>query len=183
MNRTPLTRTATVGVAAVLAFGFATVAYAQTDATVTATVTSPVGAGRSVTAVSPVTLASVSGLEMSGVLTVGIDEVAATGINDWSVTVSATALSGTDLTDIPASALAIDNRATVGTGQVGEVTLTDGSGSEDLSVARTLFTVGGEVITGAYSGVFAHTADITLSIPNGAELGAYTGTLTVTIVE
>lgn len=189
-TRKPLARTATVALVALTLGGAASVASAQTagdsgTGSLTAVVSdSLVGAGRTITSVSDVTLASVSGLNMSGTMTVAVTETAADGVNNWYVTLGSTDLQNAGATaTIAASNLSVSNRATIDTGLVGGVSSTDAVGSDSLGTDATLFTVGGETAGSVYTGAFAHTADLDLAVPNGAAIDTYTGTLTVTVFE
>jgi hypothetical protein len=148
-------------------------------ATVTGTVGSVLGE-RSVTLVSPVALAAVDATTLEAPLAVEVTETSRTGTNPWSVTATMSDLTSGSST-IPGSALSVGGRSVVQTLGGGASAAPSGEGS--LGTAQTLFTNTGQDTSKTYSGTYASASTLRLTVPNGAVSGAYTGTLTVTLVQ
>ena len=146
------------------------------------------GGVRTLGSVAPVALAGTSSL--TGALAVPVVETAATGVNPWSVTaVSSDLTSGTNT--ITASHLSVaDTSLPTGVGCLStlllanqQCTVTGGGGSRALDTAQTLFSVATENPSTAYTGTYHYAGLLTLNVPNGTPAGAYSGSLTLTLVQ
>lgn len=149
------------------------------DVTVTATVASGI---RSITSAPAASLSTTAGV-ISGALAVTVTETAASGTDPWSVTAK---LKEASLSDGLGNSIAAGNMAVADRA----VTKVDGggttaapSGSAALNVAQTLFSNSGQVAANAYTGTYASTSTLKLTVPNGTPTGVYTGTLVVTLVQ
>lgn len=168
-------------VTGVALIGQANVAHAD-DVSVTANITAGAIGVRSITATTPIVLNPSLGVAtVQGALAATVTETAVTGTNPWSVTAAMSALTKAGATDIANSNLAISNRAVVPV--LGGGTAAATSGSENMSATRTLFTNTGQLTTAIYTGTYATTADLALSVPNGQTAGVYSGTMTITLVQ
>jgi hypothetical protein len=143
---------------------------------------------RTLGAVAPVALVGTSSL--TGALAVPVVETAATGVNPWSVTAASSALvSGANT--ITASHLSVaDTSLPTGVGCLStlllanqQCTITGGGGSRALDTAQTLFSVANENATTAYTGTYNYAGLLTLDVPNGTPAGAYSGSVTLTLVQ
>jgi hypothetical protein len=148
----------------------------------TATLTAGSIGSRSVTSVSPVALTTaLSTSTASGTMAAVVTEAARGGTNSWSLTATSSALTGpAGSTAIPATALAVSNRAV--TQVAGGGTAAAATGSSALNTAATLFTTTGQSVESLYTGTYAASGTITLTVPNGQAVGAYSGTLTVSLI-
>ena len=148
--------------------------------TVTATLTANQIGSRSVTSVAPVALATTLGTStLSGELAATVTEAARTGTNSWSLTAAIGSLTS-GANSLANSTMSISNREVV---QVAGGGTADGiDGTQDMSAARTLFTTTGQSTSAVYTGTYAATADLSLTVPNGQAVGVYTGTLTITLI-
>lgn len=185
LHRSSLLRTATiVGTVAALG-GLATVAGAQTNSNITATVAENLGAGRNITLVTDIALVDTGVLAMESPFSATITELGETGVASWSVTLGATDLThSVSSATIASSNMTVSNRTTVGTnGLAAGVTASAPTGSEDLGSAITILSVSGQDTGSLYSGVYIAPSTVSLAVPNGSEAGAYTGTATVTLIE
>jgi hypothetical protein len=157
----------------------------SSSAGLSATLTSGSIGSRSITSVSPVTLTSaLNTATASGAMATTVTEAARGGTAAWSLTAVSSLLAktgGTSADDIAASNLSIANRAV--TPVAGGGTSTAATGSSSLATDATLFSNSGQSVTSLYTGTYAATGTITLAVPNGQSVGAYTGTLTVTLVQ
>lgn len=152
-------------------------------ATLAATLTAGSIGSRSLTSISPVVLATALNTPTaSGAYTAVVTEAARGGTNPWSLTAVASALTGpAGSTAIPAAALSVGARSVV---QVaGGGTAAAPTGSSPLDSAATLFSNTGQSTSALYTGTYTGTGTISLAVPNGQAVGAYTGTLTVTLVQ
>lgn len=157
----------------------------DSSATVTATITGDMGV-RYVSSVPAIAMSSVlSSTTLSATYTVLTQETVRAGTNPWTVTGRLQA----DLSDgasptpntIARSAMNVSGRTasvTVGSGG----TPAPGSGTEDMSADRTLFTVSGENTSTLYTATYTAGGTLTLTPPAGTVTGAYTGTFVVTLV-
>ena len=141
---------------------------------------------RTLGAVAPVALAGTSTL--TGALAVPVVETAATGVNPWSVTASASNLTDVSNDTITASHLSVaDTSLPTGVGclsvALNPCAVTGGGGARALDTAKTLFSVTGESVGTAYTGTYAYAGLLSLNVPNGTPAGAYTGSLTLTLVQ
>ena len=153
------------------------------SSTITATLTAAAIGSRSVTAVSPVTLTSALNSSVAtGALAVTVTEAARSGTNSWSLTATASDLSDGAATPhtIPASNLSVLARSVVQAGGGG--TAAAPAGTSPLDSAATLFATTGQDTGLLYTGTYAAAGTVSLAIPNGAPSGAYTGTLTVSLI-
>ena len=152
------------------------------SASVSATITAGSIGSRSVTVAtaSPMTSA-LNGSTLTGTLSVTVAEAARTGTNPWSVTAVLAGALASGGNTIPASNMSVSNRSFSRT--LGGGTVSNGSGNQDLSAARTLFSVADQSATSVYTGSYSGTGDLTLSVPNGQAVGLYTGSITVTLVQ
>jgi hypothetical protein len=152
--------------------------------TISAALTAATVGSRSVTSVSPVVLTNVLNTSTAtGALAVTVTEAARTGTNAWSLTATASALSdGASPTPstIAASNLSVLSRSVVQVGSGGIASAPAGTSS--LASAATLFTTTGQDPALLYTGTYAAAGTISLTVPNGAPTGAYTGTLTVSLI-
>lgn len=164
--------------------GSAGAAESSTTATVTATITSGNIGVRSIGAVPDVALVATAGSEtVTGTLTANVAEAAVTGANPWTLSAAVTDLTLPVLGDvIPNDNIDISNRATSTVPSSGLGTLTSPSGTQDMSATRTLVT-NVQDVTRVYTGAYVSTADLAVTVPNGNHLGAYAGTLTITLVQ
>jgi hypothetical protein len=155
------------------------------SAALTATLTSGSIGSRSVTTVAPVALTTALNSSIAtGSMSVLVTEAARGGTNPWSVTAVSSALlknGATSADDIPASNLSVDSRAVVQA--AGGGTAAAPSGSASLATAATLFSNTGQALTSLYTGTYTATGTVSLAVPNAQAVGAYTGTLTVTLVQ
>lgn len=135
---------------------------------------------------------------VTSTLAVTVTEDVVSGVTPWSVTTRLCGPDGvgtaadctadpdrivlsTDTTKkITGANLAISGRSVTAT--LGGGTSTAVTGSEDLSIARTLFTNTGQDPLLTYTGTYAGSATLTLTPPSTATPGAYTGYLVVTLV-
>ena len=152
----------------------------------TATVTANITAGgigvRSLTSVPAVVLTPALGVAtVQGSMTAVVTETAVTGTNPWSVTAALSPLALSGQPNIAASNVDISNRSTVKV--AGGGTVSNPSGTQDMSASRTISTNTGQSTSSIYTGVYTTTADLALNVPNGTVAGIYTGTLTVTLVQ
>jgi hypothetical protein len=146
------------------------------------------GGIRTLGAVAPVALAGTSSL--TGALDVPVVETAATGVNPWSITAASTDLTSGGNT-ITANHLTVADTTlptTVGCLSTlllanQQCTITGGGGSRALDSAKTLFSVANENPTTAYTGTYNYVGLLTLDVPNGTPAGAYSGSLTLTLVQ
>lgn len=151
------------------------------SALLSATLTSGSIGSRSVTTVSPITLVTaLNSAVATGASSVVVTEAARGGTNPWSVTAVVGALSNGTNT-LPASNLSIDTRAVVAV--AGGGTSTAPAGSASLASAATLMSNTGQNTGDLYTGTYTATGNVSLSVPNGQAVGAYTGTFTVTLVQ
>lgn len=142
------------------------------------------GATRSITAVQPVALAATAGQStLTGSMSATVTEAAELGANPWTLTATLTNLTlvGTGDT-IPNSSVSISSRATASTPATGMGTITPAGGTQTLAATRTLVTVAQSTST-LYTGTYVSTADLTATVPNGSHVGAYSGTLTITLIQ
>jgi hypothetical protein len=151
------------------------------DSTVTAVVASATGE-RFVSAAPPVVLARLAGTAtMTGALVLGVTELARTGTASWSLQAQLDA----DLSDggdnsIARSQMSMDTGTTVPVGGGGEIA----SGSDGtLDAEVTVFTNTGQLTTLAYTGVYTSTTTLSLTIPNLQPTGAYSGNISITLVQ
>jgi hypothetical protein len=180
------TRRLVLPVLAVAVFGVGAPAFAVDGgggtSTITATLT-PLGS-RSVTAVAPVALTNTTDPALAtGLLAVTVTEVARSGTNSWSLTATASALTDGALPTahtIPAASLSVLARSV--THPLGGGTATAPTGSSPLNSAATLFTTTGEDPTALYTAEYIAGGTVSLAIPSGTPAGAYTGTLTVSLI-
>jgi hypothetical protein len=136
---------------------------------------------RSVTLVNPIALTSVQGAAtLTAPYAVTVTEVTRNGTNPWSVTGDiGTLTSGSDT--LAATTLSVSARAVNQT--LGGGTSAAPSGSQAFGTARTLFSNSGQSTGTIYSGAYAGSGTVTLTPPDGAKTGIYTGTFTVTLVQ
>jgi hypothetical protein len=170
-----------IALGAVVSVGQAGVAHAES---ITANLTSG-GIGFRTLTTTPITLSSIANSEtVDGTMAALVTEGAVTGDTDWSVTAALgvlTRLSGTET--IANSQTSISNRETI--------QVAGGGTAEDLSAASpvamsstvTLQHQTGQSALAVYTGTYATTADLQLSVPNGQATGVYTGTMTITLVQ
>jgi len=149
----------------------------------TTTVTANVGGlGSRVVAATPVAMTSGLGSEtISGSLAVTVVEAVRTGTNPWSVT----AVLDADLINATSDVITADNLA-VTPGDVTQV-LSGGTAAEGaagtLDTPQTLFEVSGQSTSLIYSGDYAQSSALELTVPAGSATGTYTADLTVTLVQ
>ena len=141
---------------------------------------------RTLGAVAPVALAGTSTL--TGALAVPVVETAATGVNPWSVTASASDLTDTTSDTITANHLTVaDTALPAGVGclsvALNPCAVTGGGGARALDTSQTLFSVTGESVGTAYTGTYDYSGLLSLAVPNGTPAGSYTGSLTLTLVQ
>ncbi|MFA5787674.1 MAG: hypothetical protein WDA71_11965 [Actinomycetota bacterium] len=150
---------------------------------ITATITAGSIGSRSVTSVAPVVMTSLlNASQLTASYAVLVTETARTGTDPWSVTaVLAAALSDGLGHTIPTSNMAVSARSVLRV--LGGGTATAPAGSEDLSAAKTLFSVTGQDPLSVYTGTYTGSGTLTLTVPNATAVGVYTGTLTVTLVQ
>jgi hypothetical protein len=135
----------------------------------------------------------------TGVLTVAVTELGATGVASWSVTAqlcgSNAGLTAPDCAADPNRlVLASDitkkidganvhilDRAVTPTGLVGG-TSTAVTGDEALTATRTIFGNAGQSTSAVYSGLYTSTSTVSLTPPAAAVSGVYAGYLVVTLV-
>lgn len=148
----------------------------------TATLTAGSIGSRSVTSVSPVALTTLlSTSTASGTLTAVVTEAARGGTNSWSLTTVSSALTGpAGSTAIPATALAMSDRTVAQVAGGGTAAATTGSSA--LNAATSMFTTTGQATSALYTGTYTTTGLVTLTVPNGQAVGAYSGTLTVSLI-
>jgi hypothetical protein len=151
---------------------------------ISAALTAAVVGSRSVTAISPIVLTSaLDSTVATGALAVTVTEAARSGTNSWSLTATASPLSdGAAPTPhtIPATALSVLSRTVQQVGGGG--TAVAPAGTSPLSSAATLFSTTGQDTSLLYSGTYVAGGTVSLAIPNGVATGAYTGTLTVSLI-
>jgi hypothetical protein len=152
--------------------------------TISATLTAASIGSRSVTAVSPVALTTALNSSVAtGTLAVTVTEAARSGTNSWSLTATASDLSDAATPTphtIPAASLSVLSRSVVQVGGGG--TAVAPSGTSSLGSAATLFSSTGQDAALLYTGTYAAAGTVSLAVPNGAPTGAYTGTLTVSLI-
>jgi len=118
---------------------------------------------------------------MTGALVLGVTELARTGTASWSLQAQLDdALSDGGDNSIAASQMSMDTGTTVAVGSDG--TISSGSGGT-LDAAVTVFTVTGQLTTLAYTGVYTSATTLSLAIPNLQPTGAYTGNISITLVQ
>jgi hypothetical protein len=171
------------------AFASAASVAGATESTQTATVTATVTTGniglRSIGLTPAIALTAIPGQAyVSGGTSAQVVEAAVTGANPWTLTAALTDLGGTagqpNASDtIPKANVSVSGQATTAVGGGG--TKTDGA-SGDMSAARTLVSYA-QSVTSVFTGTYTNTATLTATIPNGNHLGAYTGTLTYTLIQ
>jgi len=147
------------------------------EATVTAAVTSVDGL-RVIAPILPVALLSLGNGTLSAPILVTVDETLAKGAN-WSLEMKSTNFTGATGATLTASALAMGTSTvtrTLGGGSMGSL----GSGS--LDTPRQIYAVTGQDPNLAYSGAYASSSPLTLTVPNETTLDAYTATITVTLL-
>jgi hypothetical protein len=140
---------------------------------------------RTLGAVAPIGLVA-GATTLSGALAVPVVETVATGDNAWSVTAVASNLTNGSGGTITADHLTVaDSGLPTGVGCIllTQCTVTGGGGARALDAAKTLFSVTGENTAAAYTGVYAYTGTLSLSVPNGTPLGTYNGSLTLTLLQ
>jgi hypothetical protein len=155
------------------------------------TVTGVIGSGglgvRTLAAVPVTTLVPGTGSTMTAPLAVTAIEVGAQGDNAWHVTAVAGDLSDTANDTISASHMSVADTAIPTTGgclALSACTATGGGATpRALDTAATLFSVTGESAGAIYTGAYVYTGQLSLDVPNGTPTGAYTGQLTVTLVQ
>lgn len=174
---------------ATLALGAVTGAASAQDATsiVTADVSALSGTRVLTTTTPTITMGDLgTGLGMDGTLSTVVTEVGATGVNPWSVTLSAAAFtSGTTADTIGAANLtATPGTTSTATGPTpsGDINISDGSAGT-LDSALTLLQVTGQSTTSLYTTTYTQDTDLQLAIPNGIDSAVYTTTLSLTLVE
>jgi hypothetical protein len=154
------------------------------SSTITATLLPNIVGSRSVTTVAPVALTNVANSAVAtGVLSVTVTEAARSGTNSWSLTATASALSDGAVPTphtIPASSLTVLSRSVQQ--NLGGGTAAAPAGTSALSSAATLFTTTGQDPALLYTGTYVAAGTINLAVPNGVTAGAYTGTLTVSLI-
>ena len=160
---------------------------------VTATITTGSVGSRSITLANPVALTSALNTStLNGSLATTVTEAARTGTNAWSVTAAIGPLVDTSVpvntlanTNVTVSSRRVDQVAGGGTataaGGTTAAPVTDAG--EVVSAARTLFSTDGQLNTLVYTGTYASTSNWSLALPNGTKIGAYTGTITLTLVQ
>lgn len=143
---------------------------------------------RTLGAVAPVALAGTSSL--TGTLAVPAVETAAAGVNPWSVTAVATNLTSGTNTIGAANLTVADTTLPTNVGCLSlsllvsqRCTVTGGGAARALNSTQTLFTVAGEDTATAYTGTYNYAGLLTLTVPNGTPAGAYTGAVTLTLVQ
>ena len=154
--------------------------------TLTATIVAGDIGSRTLVIAAPIVMASDIGIgTLEGSLAATVTEVTRTGTNPWYVTAAVGDLTNTDLsTDndtISNAALEISDRSV-------EQVLGGGTAAADpdpatMSAAATLFETLDQDEAAVYSGTYASTSTWTLTPPNGAKTGEYTGTVTVTLFQ
>ena len=174
-----------VGMLAVLGqMGMGT-AYADGEggtSAVSATLTGGSIGSRSITAASPVTMSSaLNSSTLTGGLSLTVTEAARSGTNAWSVTAAMTNLTNATSDVINKDQMNVDTRTITPVGGGG--TSTAPSGSHNMATTATLFSNASQDPTSVYTGTYASSSSWTLSVPNGAKTGAYTGTITLTLVQ
>ncbi|MBW3661507.1 MAG: hypothetical protein KY469_00280 [Actinobacteria bacterium] len=150
------------------------------DATISATVDN-IGS-RAVTLASATPMTSVlSSGQLTGTLSVTVEELTRTGTNPWSVqAVLDGALSDGLTNTIAASNLAVAPGSVIQT--LGGGAPAAGSGGA-LDAGKTLFSVSGQATDTTYSGTYTQTSGLTLTVPTGTKTGIYTGNVSVTLVQ
>lgn len=155
--------------------------------TVAAAVDGTLGGTRTIAAVPAITLGLNNG-SLSAPLAVSVVETLAPGANPWGVTVQSTDLTATG------GSIAADNLTVADSGLapvtggclslVSPCTLSPGGTSaRGLGTAQKLFAVAGESTGQLYSGTYVYSGNLALTVPNGTPTGAYTGTLTFTLLQ
>jgi hypothetical protein len=150
------------------------------DVTVTATTTDL--SGTRVLTVGPAVVLAAGDTTLNGTLEASVVETAKRGTTPWSVTAVATGLTSVGGATIAADNLSVAPATPVVVG--GHPNATAGAGGQfGTDVTRTLFTVTGESTTTSYTGTYTSTGALALQVPNGTPTDAYTGTITVTLVQ
>ncbi len=178
-------RSIVVPVAALALMGATAPAFAADgdggSAALSATLTAGSIGSRSVTTVAPVALTTaLSSSTATGAVSVVVTEAARGGTNPWSVTAVAGALTS-GVNTIAASNLSIASRGV--TQVAGGGTAAAPTGSSSLASAATLFSTTGQSVASLYTGTYTAAGTVSLAVPNGQAVGAYTGTFTVTLVQ
>ena len=151
-----------------------------TTAAVAATITTSIGV-RAVTAL-PITMSSALGTAtLSAGLSATVVETARSGTNPWHLTASMSDLSTTTTPTytIGKANMAVSGRAVAQTLAGGTAAAPTGSAS--LADTVTLFSNTGQDTALTYTGSYASSSTWTLTPPNETAVGAYTGTITLTI--
>jgi hypothetical protein len=164
--------------------GAASAATSSTTATVTATVTAGNIGIRSIGAVPNVNLVAVAGSSsVTGSMAANVIESAVTGANPWTLSAAIGTLTLPVLGDtITNDLISISARNTATVPLTGMGTITTPSGTQDMSATRTLIS-NAQDDTKVYTGTYLSTANLAVTVPNGNHVGAYSGTLTITLVQ
>ena len=174
-----------VVVAGIVVLAYPTGAGAIVDGTggtsaVTATITTAAIGSRAVTVTAPIAMTSALSSEtLSGTLLATVAEAARSGTNPWSLTASMTDLTNATNDVIGNANMAVSGRAVTQT--AGGGTSAAPTGSTAMGSTATLMSNTGQLTTVVYTGTYATESTWTLTPPNGAKVGVYTGTVTLTL--
>ena len=169
-----------------MAHGMAATPQASSDVLVSAgVVTGTTVSSRSIVGspvVSPLALPTgATSTVLTGTMSVTVQEIAMNGSANWNVS----AIMSTDFARVGGggtilkSALRLTPTAPVTT-DLTSLTVSAGSAGT-MDGAVTLFTVGGETSGSIYSNTYVGNGNLALTVPNGAAIGTYTATMTVTL--
>jgi hypothetical protein len=153
--------------------------------TIAATITAGGIGSRTIVAL-PVVMSSALGQgSVSGLYSVSVVELAATGRNPWQVTTTVSELtSAVDSTKIAPERFSITSPTVVATLPAGTDTpFAAGSftGTGAVSAARTLWDNADQSTTAVYTSTHTATGTLSVSPPNAATTGLYNGTVTYTL--
>ncbi|HUP86564.1 MAG TPA: hypothetical protein VM143_12925 [Acidimicrobiales bacterium] len=168
---------------ALSALAMQTVSAQAADVSVTATITGADIGTRTLQVPGSIALVTTSGQsQLSGSFATVVAESAKQGANPWSVTASVTDFSGPNSSTITKDKLTVGTRSTVQVLGGGSLSYTAADGSS-FGTTRELVKNAGQSSSVAYTGTYTTTNPLALEIPNGSATGAYSATMTLTLVQ